>query len=219
MPHIVCVSPWPINIINTSIELGDLIERENGSEAVSVLSGITLSANETGTDVYCLIPKAGGEQPISTGVYTIKWKRANDDNALETSSSVTLAPLGVEDAVICLEAKIPAHGWVRTPLLISYFIKNHSDNMITLRLTMEASDAFMFAGQKQIDIYILPKNERKVEWILRPLVAGFVQLPSLSLTVPADEEHKLSKVQLSELVERSIPSHIYILPTSQTLEE
>lgn len=56
-----------------------------------------------------------------------------------------------------------------------------------------------------------------------------------------DEEHKLSKVQLSELVERSIPSHIYILvsivvtlfaisldykiiyiflqPTSQTLEE
>ncbi|XP_068969892.1 trafficking protein particle complex subunit 11 isoform X1 [Bombus flavifrons] len=219
MPHIVCVSPWPINIINTSIELGDLIERENGNEAVSVLSGITLSANETGTDVYCLIPKAGGEQPISTGVYTIKWKRANDDNALETSSSVTLAPLGVEDAVICLEAKIPAHGWVRTPLLISYFIKNHSDNMITLRLTMEASDAFMFAGQKQIDIYILPKNERKVEWILRPLVAGFVQLPSLSLTVPADEEHKLSKARLSELVERSIPSHIYILPTSQTLEE
>lgn len=58
-----------------------------------------------------------------------------------------------------------------------------------------------------------------------------------------DEEHKLSKARLSELVERSIPSHIYILvsivvtlfaksldykiiyiffflqPTSQTLEE
>lgn len=26
-----------------------------------------------------------------------------------------------------------------------------------------------------------------------------------------DEEHKLSKARLSELVERSIPSHIYIL--------
>lgn len=77
---------------------------------------------------------------------------ANDDNALETSSSVTLSPLGIEDAVIGLEAKLPAHGWVRTPLLISYFIKNHSDQMITLRLTMEASDAFMFAGQKQVFI-------------------------------------------------------------------
>ncbi|XP_043524770.1 trafficking protein particle complex subunit 11 isoform X1 [Frieseomelitta varia] len=219
MPHISCVSPWPINIISTSIELGDSIERENEDQTISVLSGITLSENETGTDAYCLIPRVGGEQPISTGVYTIKWKRANDNNALQTSSSVTLAPLSVEDAVIGLEAKLPAHGWVRTPLLISYFIKNHSDNIITLRLTMKASDAFMFAGQKQIDIYILPKNERKVEWILRPLVAGFVQLPSLSLTVPADEEHKLNKARLSEIVERSIPSHIYILPTSQTLEE
>ncbi|XP_017788618.1 PREDICTED: trafficking protein particle complex subunit 11 [Habropoda laboriosa] len=219
MPHISCVSPWPISIINTSIELGDSVERENEDQSVSVLADVTLSEGETGTDAYCLIPKVGGEQPISTGVYTIKWKRANDDNALETSSSVTLAPLWVEDAVIGLEAQLPAHGWVRTPLLISYFIRNHSDYMITLRLTMETSDAFMFAGQKQVDIYILPKNERKVEWILRPIVAGFVQLPTLSLTVPIDEEHKLSKARLLEVVERSIPSHIYILPTSQTLEE
>ncbi|XP_054008075.1 trafficking protein particle complex subunit 11 isoform X1 [Hylaeus anthracinus] len=219
MPHISCVSPWPINIISTSIELGDSIEKETQNESISALAGITLSEGETGTDSYCLLPKGGGEQPMSTGVYTIKWKRANDENALETSSSVTLAPLWVEDAMIGLEAKLPAHGWVRTPLLVSYFIKNHSDYMITLRLTMEASDAFMFAGHKQIDIYILPKNERKVEWILRPLVAGFVQLPSLSLTVPADEEHKLSKARLLEVIERSLPSHIYILPTSQTIEE
>ncbi|XP_076654121.1 trafficking protein particle complex subunit 11 gry isoform X2 [Halictus rubicundus] len=219
MPHISCVSPWPINIISTSIELGDSIARENADQSVSVLAGITLTEGETGTDSYCLIPKAGSEQPTSTGVYTIKWKRGNDENALETSSSVTLAPLWVEDAVIGLEAKLPAHGWVRTPLLISYFIKNHSDYMIKLRLIMEASDAFMFAGQKQVDIYILPKNERKVEWILRPLVAGFVQLPTLSLAVPSDEEYKVSKTRISEVIERSIPSHIYILPTTQTIEE
>lgn len=76
--------------------------------------------------------------------------RANDETALETSSSVTLAPLWVEDAVIGLEAKMPAHGWVRTPFCISYFIKNHSDYLVTLRLVMEGSDAFMFAGQKQV---------------------------------------------------------------------
>jgi len=76
--------------------------------------------------------------------------RANDETALETSSSVTLAPLCVEDAVIGLEAKMPAHGWVRTPFCISYFIKNYSDYLITLRLAMEGSDAFMFAGQKQV---------------------------------------------------------------------
>lgn len=219
MPHISCVSPWPINVLSTSVELGDSLVKENDEQTNSILTNITLSEGETGTDAYRLIPKSGGEQPISTGVYTVKWKRGNDENALETSSSVTLAPLWVEDAIIGLEAKLPAHGWLRTPLLVSYFIRNHSDYMITLRLTMEASDAFMFAGQKQVDIYILPKNERKIEWILRPLVAGFVALPTLSLTVPADEEHKLSKGRISEVVERSIPSHIYILPTSQTLEE
>ncbi|KAL0106721.1 hypothetical protein PUN28_015336 [Cardiocondyla obscurior] len=220
MPHITCVSPWPINILSTSIELADSIQRENDlSNQESILTGAKLCDGETGTDAYCLIPKICGEQPISIGVYTIKWKRANDETALETSSSVTLAPLWVEDAVIGLEAKMPAHGWVRTPFCISYFIKNHSDYLVTLRLAMEGSDAFMFAGQKQVDIYILPKNVRKVDWVLRPLVAGFVALPTLSLTVPADEEHKLGKGRLSEVIERSLPSHIYILPKSQSLEE
>lgn len=69
---------------------------------------------------------------------------------METSSSATLAPLWIEDAVIGLEAKMPAHGWVRTPFCISYFIKNHSNYLVTLRLAMEGSDAFMFAGQKQV---------------------------------------------------------------------
>ncbi|XP_018405542.1 PREDICTED: trafficking protein particle complex subunit 11 isoform X1 [Cyphomyrmex costatus] len=220
MPHITCVSPWPINILSTSIELADSIQKENNLDnQESILTGVKLCDGETGTDAYCLIPKIGGELPISIGVYTIKWKRANDETALETSSSVTLAPLWVEDAVIGLETKMPAHGWVRTPFCISYFIKNHSDYLITLRLAMEGSDAFMFAGQKQVDTYILPRNIRRVDWVLRPLVAGFVALPTLSLTVPADEEHKLGKGQLSEMIERSLPSHIYILPKSQSLGE
>jgi len=39
----------------------------------------------------------------------------------------------------------------------------------------------------QIDIYVLPKNVRKVDWVLRPLVAGFVALPTLSLSVSAGQ--------------------------------
>lgn len=69
-----------------------------------------------------------------------------------TSSSVTLSPLRVDDALVGLEAKLPAHGWVRTPLCACYFIRNHSNYLITLRVTMEPSDAFMFAGQTQVII-------------------------------------------------------------------
>ncbi|XP_066598539.1 trafficking protein particle complex subunit 11-like [Prorops nasuta] len=219
MPHISCVSPWPIEIMNTSVDLGDSVQMENKENQESILSGFVLSDNEAGTDAYCLIPKKCSDQPVSTGVYSIRWKRANDETAIETSSSVTLAPLWVENAIIGLEMKLPAHGWVRTPFCVAYFIKNHSDYLITLRLTMETSAAFMFAGQKQIDIYILPQNEKKIEWILRPLVAGFVALPKLSLTVPADQEHKINKARLVEVLERSLPSHIYVLPKSNVAEE
>ncbi|XP_001606110.2 trafficking protein particle complex subunit 11 [Nasonia vitripennis] len=219
MPHITCTSPWPIEIEDTSIELGNSISKETESTQESILRKAILREGETGTDVYCIVPKIGSEQPTSTGIYSLKWKRANDEDAVVTSSSVTLTPLWVEDAVIGLESKLPPHGWVRTPLCVSYFIKNHSDYLITLRLSMESSDAFMFAGHKQMDICILPESEKKVEWILRPLVAGFVALPSLSLTVPEDEEYKLNKTRLKEVIERSIPSHIYIMPKSQTIEE
>ncbi|XP_011496669.1 PREDICTED: trafficking protein particle complex subunit 11 [Ceratosolen solmsi marchali] len=219
MPHIVSTSPWPIKIEDTSIELGNSLIEERSLSQESILKNIVLEESEAGTDVYCIVPKIGSEQPTSTGVYTIKWRRANDENTIVTSSSVTLTPLWVEDAVIGLETRLPPHGWVRTPLCVSYFIKNHSDYLITLRLTMEANEAFMFAGHKQIDICILPESEKKVEWILLPLIAGFVALPSLSLTVPTDEEYKLNKTRLAEVIERSIPRHVYIMPKSQTIEE
>ncbi|CAD6215592.1 GSCOCG00000404001-RA-CDS [Cotesia congregata] len=214
MPHIICTSPWPIRILDTSVELGNSVARKD-DEKDSILKDMTLHDGETATDIYCLIPKAGSEQPTSTGVYTIKWQRDNQDIAIETSISVTLSPVWVEDAVVGLEAKLPAQGWVQTPLCVSYFIKNHSDYLFTLRLTMESSDAFMFAGQKQIDICVRPKNKKKIEWILRPLVAGFVALPTLSLSVPMDDEHKLlNKNKLLELLGRSLPTHIYIMVTN-----
>ncbi|KAK0178490.1 hypothetical protein PV327_007378 [Microctonus hyperodae] len=219
MPHVVCTSTWPIEIIDTSVELGNSIASNDVDTQKSLLKGIIMRDGESITDAYCVAPKAASEQPTSTGVYTLRWRRINTDNSgVETSTSVTLSPLWVEESVVGLDAKIPAHGWVRTPLCVSYFIKNYSDYLFTLRLTMEASDAFMYAGQKQIDICVRPKNEKKVEWILRPLVAGFVALPTLSLSVPPDEDHKLNKSKLIEVLERSLPTHIYIMPKSPVLE-
>lgn len=41
----------------------------------TILKKSILNEGETGTDVYCIVPKPGSEQPTSTGIYTIKWKR------------------------------------------------------------------------------------------------------------------------------------------------
>jgi len=69
---------------------------------------------------------------------------------LRTSSSVTLPALRVEAAPLLVEMLLPAHGWVRTPMAVSYKITNHTSRLIDLDLSMEASDAFMYAGHKQV---------------------------------------------------------------------
>uniref|UniRef100_A0A0C9PXS3 TRAPPC11_0 protein n=1 Tax=Fopius arisanus TaxID=64838 RepID=A0A0C9PXS3_9HYME len=216
MPNIECTSPWPLRIIETSVELGHALREEPGPSGL--LNGLTIVEGESATDAFCVVPRTSSGQPTSTGVYTIRWRR-DDGEGIETSTSVTLAPLWVEEGPVGIEAKIPAQGWVRTPMCVSYYLKNRSDYLITLKMTMEASDAFMFAGQKQVDIYLRPQKERKVEWILRPLVAGFVALPTLNLSVPQEEEHKISRGKLAEVLERSLPTHVYIMPKSLTSEE
>lgn len=70
-----------------------------------------------------------------------------------TSSTVTLPTLRVENAPIYVEMVLPAHGWVRTPMAVSYRIHNHTSRLIDVDLSMEASDAFMFAGHKQVILF------------------------------------------------------------------
>ena len=72
-----------------------------------------------------------------------------------TSSTVTLPTLRVENAPIYVEMILPAHGWVRTPMAVSYHIHNHTSRLIDLDLSMEASDAFMFAGHKQVTLVVI----------------------------------------------------------------
>jgi hypothetical protein len=69
---------------------------------------------------------------------------------LVTSSSVTLPTVRVESTPLYVEMNLPAHGWVRTPMAVSYHIHNYTAYLLELELSMEASDAFMFAGHKQV---------------------------------------------------------------------
>lgn len=54
---------------------GDLMRMEKNDKQKSSLSNSLLSEGESGTDIYCIVPKSGSEQPTGTGVYVITWKR------------------------------------------------------------------------------------------------------------------------------------------------
>lgn len=54
-------------------------------------------------------------------------------------------PLGIQ-------LSLPAYGLVRTPLLVSYHFQNRSSHLMQLDLSMDASETFMFAGYKQVNL-------------------------------------------------------------------
>lgn len=49
-----------------------------------------------------------------------------------------------------VKIKLPAYGLVRTPLLTTYELYNRSSQLIQLDVSLDASEAFMFAGYKQV---------------------------------------------------------------------
>lgn len=53
-------------------------------------------------------------------------------------------------AIIGVEMTLPAHGWVRKPMTVEYRLYNNTSTLLELDLVMDASDAFIFAGQKQV---------------------------------------------------------------------
>ncbi|CAH2008186.1 unnamed protein product [Acanthoscelides obtectus] len=114
---------------------------------------------------------------------------------------------------IGLKLSAPAHGFVRTPMLLRYHVQNRSQHLIQLDVVMQATEAFMFSGYKQFVVSILPNSTRTLQYNLYPLIAGSVALPELIMSCNADNDSLgINKDQLNALIHRSLPTHIYVMP-------
>ncbi|KAJ9597775.1 hypothetical protein L9F63_011383 [Diploptera punctata] len=210
MPYVSCVSPFPLVIQDSCVELSQQVEAVD-PELVSQLRNLKLKTGETGADVFCVNVRESSEQPIALGVYTLKWHREGS-SVLVTSSSVTMPTVRVEGTPLYVEMFQPAHGWVRTPMAVSYHIHNHTTRLLELELSMEASDAFMFAGHKQLQLRILPESVHKLDYNLYPLLSGLVALPRLRLTISERSDFAVHQAQLVEMLDRSLPTHVFVMP-------
>lgn len=66
------------------------------------------------------------------------------------SVSVGLPSVVVEQWGVWVECEVPPQGVVRSPLTLAYNIANNAAHTMELALTMQVSDAFMFAGHKEV---------------------------------------------------------------------
>lgn len=75
--------------------------------------------------------------------------REGENNEVSTLD-IPLPVMRMNTSPLHLEMNIPAHGWVRTPLPVAYILHNKTQTLLSINLNMEPSDAFMFAGHKQV---------------------------------------------------------------------
>lgn len=210
MPLIKFLSPWPIHIENTSIEfLPPLKSLE--TELHSQIAGLSFNKEEISSEFYLALSEKSSDQNMVVGEYIVTWKRENG------ASVITRVPLhGYHCDWIPLNLKIsaPAHGFVRTPVIIQYHLINHSSHLVQLDVGMEASDGFMFSGYRQSSVSVLPNSTKTLQYNLYPLIAGSVALPRILLTIPENSTDgpALRQDQLNQLIERTIPQYIYVIP-------
>lgn len=69
---------------------------------------------------------------------------------MPASTQVTLSGYHCEWIPLDLKLIAPAHGFVGTPMVVTYELKNRSSQLVQLDVGIEGSEAFMFAGYKQV---------------------------------------------------------------------
>lgn len=74
----------------------------------------------------------------------------SEADSVAVSVSVGLPSVVVEHWGVWIECEVAPQGTVRTPLALAYNISNHGTHTAELALSMQVSDAFMFAGHKEV---------------------------------------------------------------------
>lgn len=213
IPKIKCTSHVPIRLTNSALALSS-DAYQVGSDTISQIAGTELAEGEYGVDCLCVAVSSNvpSSSALALGQYFLYWKRANDTSP-EVSVSVGLPSVMVEHWGVWVECKLPPQGTLRAPLLITYIIYNRAAHTTELALAMHSSDAFMYAGHKEIRLRVLPGRKECVTYTLYPLLSGNVQLPKLGLSV---ESHSPGQpTSLETLLNRILPTHIYIVPQAK----
>lgn len=228
MPVINCLSPWPIIIEDTKLEYDPNV-RCVDADTECQIAGHELKNGESVAEMYLATTAKRSDVPIAIGQYTVEWRRLINPvcertcilsqscshcfrlNGPATTSRTQLAGPPIDWIPLELRLNVPSHGLVRTPMLIEYHLFNKSSCLVQIDVNIESGEAFMFAGFKQFRVSILPSAKKVLTYNLYPLIAGSVCLPKLVLSLPESEGPALRQEQLNALLQRSLPTHIFVM--------
>lgn len=205
-------SPVPVIFKSSSLRLSPWLALNGSYE--DVLSGVGLKSGESSCIAVALTPDPfQAKNSAEPGELVIAWSREGE-TAL-TESIIKLPSIEVDDTPLTISMNTEPVGYFMSLLPVTYTLTNHSPYLLTLSLNVDASASFMFAGQKQMVLYIQPGTSKELRYNLFPLYCGVVSLPKLKL-VPSAECQAVAKLpDLNELIERTLPPTIFILPKAK----
>lgn len=210
MPELRCTSPWPVDIQDSDLQLTTYVQSADDSQ--SQLNGVCLKKAECAAECFCLTAMNSVQASVSLGNYALHWRRKTEDSTEEQTFVTTLFSLPMVNIVhipVSVELKLPAFGSVKTLLSICYIIHNRTPFPQEVEITMEASDSFMFSGNKQVHFRVLPGKPYHMTYNLFPLVAGHVTLPKMHLNMLRFPG------KMDSIVQKMLPTHIFIKPLAK----
>ncbi|KAF9965557.1 hypothetical protein BGZ70_004606 [Mortierella alpina] len=121
---------------------------------------------------------------IEIGFLRIQWRRAQDDEndiIPYTVTNVPLQPLTMPAAEVYMTVDLPKSAHVNKPFTVRYMIHNPTGKLQELAMTVEPSEAMVYAGTMQTTIRVLPYSKHPLQMSCYPLTAGLVRLPRVKL--------------------------------------
>uniref|UniRef100_A0A8C5L7B6 Trafficking protein particle complex subunit 11 n=1 Tax=Jaculus jaculus TaxID=51337 RepID=A0A8C5L7B6_JACJA len=205
MTDVLSASPCALTIVSSELQLAPSMTSVDHLE--SQVGKVVLQTGESASECFCLrCPSVGNvEGGVATGHYIISWKRTSAmENIPVISTVITLPHVIVENIPLHVHADLPSFGRVRESLPVRYHLQNKTDLVQDVEISVEPSDAFMFSGLKQIRLRILPGTKQEMLYNFYPLMAGYQQLPSLSINLLRFPNFT------NQLLRRFIPTSIFV---------
>ncbi|CAG0893181.1 unnamed protein product [Darwinula stevensoni] len=174
--HLTNMSPFPLRLGRTESKLN---RRAFTKESVGreQLEGVVIGPKEVASEIIPVTPSIPADNPTPMGTHTIFWNRLSGEDLPPSSWVLSLEAPPVKGSVIHVEAELPTYGLVRTPFTISYTLANPGESVLEVTISADASEAFMFAGHKQLSFEI--SGPTTLELLEEVVVAASLFPPSL----------------------------------------
>jgi hypothetical protein len=212
------LTTWPLYIVTSCLQPSANIScGPVDGKIQSRLSDVTLKdpADHIGecfslvatmaTSPTSLTPQTPPASTVLLGQYVITLRR----DALDATSfdvTVKLPSVSITSLPIRVTLSIPASVSVQASVRAVYSIHNRTDLLQDVEVIMESSDAFMFAGHRQVHFRVLPHDTYQLTYNMVPLVSGTVHLPKMHLNMPRFPD------VMTAAVHRMLPSTIFVQP-------